>query len=84
MKGLDLVVVLEMESGKSVNESVIYLCWPVITHKRRYWTMIAFLFCPCGVQVYHLLTQPMVDKEVVEHADDGVGTLPISTASSIR
>ena len=29
-----------------------------------------------GVQVYRLLTQPMVYEEVVEHADDGVGPLP--------
>ena len=29
-----------------------------------------------GVQVYRLLTQPMVYEEVVEHADDGVGALP--------
>ena len=28
------------------------------------------------VQVYYLLTQPMVYKEVVEHADDGIGALP--------
>ena len=28
------------------------------------------------MQVYSLLAQPMVFKEVVEHADDGVGALP--------
>ena len=28
------------------------------------------------MQVYHFLTQPMVYKEVVEHADDGVGAFP--------
>jgi len=29
-----------------------------------------------SVQVYRLLAQPMVYKEVVKHADDGVGALP--------
>ena len=61
-----------------MNESVISLCWPVITLHSRYCTMVAFLFCPpvVSVQVYSLLTQSVVCKEVVEHADDGVGALP--------
>jgi len=29
-----------------------------------------------SMQVYCLLAQPMVYKEVVKHADDGVGALP--------
>ena len=29
-----------------------------------------------SVQVYRLLAQPMVYKEVVKHADDGIGALP--------
>ena len=28
------------------------------------------------MQVYHLLAQPMVCKELMQHTDDGVGALP--------
>ena len=29
-----------------------------------------------GVQVYHLLTQPMVCKEIMQHTHNGIGALP--------
>ena len=61
-----------------MKDKVISVCSPVITLQSKYWTMIAFLFCPpvIGVQVYRLLAQPMVCKEMMQHTDDGVGALP--------
>ena len=64
----------------TIKESVMFLCKPVSTRHSRYPTIacIVLILTPTvvRVEVDVLLAEPMYPKEMMEHADDGIGSLP--------
>ena len=70
-----------------MNESVISLCWPVITLHRRYCTMIAFLFCPPQLSACRCTLSspsPWFSKKWWSMLTMALEPFPMSTASSMR
>ena len=79
--------VLNFVWPRIMNESVISLCWPVITLHRRYCTMIAFLFCPPQLSVCRCTLSspsPWFSKKWWSMLTMALGPFPMSTASSMR
>ena len=70
-----------------MNESVISLCWPVITLQSRYCTMMAFLFCPPQLSACRCTfssPSPWCAKKWWSMLTMALEPFPMSTASSIR